>query len=244
MAKRQFDVLETIRLIRSGSSDLELMERFQLSALELLRLFRKLAETGALTQAEIRGRAEAQRLDPGATEQRDVSARALLEQIKAGRTDTDIMKTYGLVSARELQFIFKKLVDAGLLTSSEITNREEERRKTEPDIESAPTRHYVLFSLPVYDVDDLEAEGFVNEISEEEIEVVGISCGEGAAKSLLIRPDEFADIFPFVVDAECRKTGSSAAGGETSVLYRITDVSSTGRDELRKLIRLLSFDHT
>ncbi len=62
-----------------------------------------------------------------AKETRQISAKAILADIKAGMDDTALMKKYQL-SDKGLQSIFKKLVDAGVLKQEEL-----EKRKREPD---------------------------------------------------------------------------------------------------------------
>lgn len=167
-----------------------------------------------------------------------------VSDIRAGKTDDELMARYNL-DERGLRIAFKKLIRVGAIQESEL-----EERKTAGMIASDVTeRHqapiyYILFSFPIYEAGDLTKEGFVIEISEERLKVAGLSACVGEIKSLLIRADEFADIYPFVFDAVCRWSTADQAEGELIQGFEITNISDTGRQELRKLMRLLSFQGT
>lgn len=56
------------------------------------------------------------------TEKKKLSAREIVERIRAGATDADLMRTYGL-SEERLQALFKKLVEIRALTQQELDQR-------------------------------------------------------------------------------------------------------------------------
>lgn len=165
-----------------------------------------------------------------------------VDDIRAGKSDEELMEGYGL-DERGLRVAFKKLLRAGAINEAELEDRQKagmiagdftERRRL--------PRNYILFSFPIYEAEDLTAEGFVNEISEQGLQVTGLQARVGQTKALLIRADEFADIYPFVFDVVCRWARREQPDGEPVLGFEITSISETGSEELRKLIRLLSFE--
>ena len=94
--------------------------------------------------------------------------------------------------------------------------------------------------MPVYDTSDLHAEGFLEDVSESGIRVVGMNVSEGDERTLMIRSDEFVDVYPFVFDATCRWRETADQTGDVVAGFEITNISDGSRGELRKLISLIT----
>ena len=84
-------------------------------------------------------------------------------------------------------------------------------------------------------------EGWITDITEEGLQLTGMPAEVGQSRSLLIRADEFHDIFPFAFDAKCKWVHTDDVN-ETLVGFEIVDISETGLEELRKLIQLLTIN--
>lgn len=104
----------------------------------------------------------------------------------------------------------------------------------------AMPRNYMVVSVPIYESDNLLAEGTIIDINEQGLKIQGINTRKGDIKSLLIQGDEYHDVFPFVFDAECRWATKDDATGDTVAGFQITAISDTSIEELRKLIAALS----
>ena len=122
---------EAIELIRSGQDDEAIMEKYNISAMGLESLFRKLVRRGLISQSELdirflnsqrshmvtltsipRPGVRVVRLDP------DEAVR----EIRSGLSDTQLMDKLNL-SARGLDRLFRKLVLEGIMDSSELRRR-------------------------------------------------------------------------------------------------------------------------
>jgi hypothetical protein len=101
-------------------------------------------------------------------------------------------------------------------------------------------RNYLTFPVPVYESDNLLARGEIDDISEKGMQISGIDAQPGESKSLLIRADEFHDIFPFVFEARCQWARREISDDRIVAGYEIVDISDLGRGELRKLISVLT----
>ena len=106
------------------------------------------------------------------------------------------MEKYHL-STTKLENVFERLMAAGWLTK---------RLKLylpEPTVQSlihalrSVRRCYPTFFVPVYDLDDLQAEGHLNDISEAGLSAAGIEAISGEEKRLIIGVNRLTGIAPF-----------------------------------------------
>ena len=93
-----------------------------------------------------------------------------------------------------------------------------------------------LYTIPIA----WNMEAWILDITEKGLQLTGLLAEVGQYRSLLIRADEFHDIFPFAFDALCKWV--EYEDGENGVGFEIVDISETGLNELRKLIRLLTIN--
>jgi hypothetical protein len=133
MPKPVFFVMakDPINDIRLGISDVAMMQKYGVSARGLERLFKKLVEAGAIEQFELDQRMRASQRShavdlatfpfPGAKKTR-INPMDAVPCIRSGMSDTELMDRYD-ISARGLDSLFRKLVDAGEIESSELESR-------------------------------------------------------------------------------------------------------------------------
>lgn len=171
-----------------------------------------------------------------------IRIREFVGDVRNGLADRELMFKYQL-DARGLHNALQKMVEMKALSAEDLQRREAEASVEPPREERRRLpRHYVLFSFPVYDVGNLDKEAFVNDLSEQGLQISGLESQVGDVRSLLIKADEFADIYPFVFEAECQWVRERDEFGEYAAGFEIVSISDRGLQELRSLIRLLSFD--
>jgi hypothetical protein len=173
-------------------------------------------------------------------ETRSIRAKEIIEDIRSGVSDEDLMQKYNL-SPKSLNKVFTKLLDAQALQPEDFYFRGSYMDEQTGDLREM-MRSYSVFSIPVYDTEDLELEGWIVDITERGLQIAGIAAQIGESRTLLIRADEFSDIYPFAFDAVCRWVHAGNDQSEPSVGFEITDMSETGLMELRKLIQLLTIN--
>lgn len=173
------------------------------------------------------------------TEKRTIKARRIVKDIRAGLTNEEIMEKREL-SGEELVYVLQKLRETGLLTDEDIVHRlPPSLQTTTASRVRAEPRCYLFVGLPVYLANDVTVEGFVLDISEGGLKTVGIPALVGEIKALLIRPDEYQDIYPFSLDAQCRWVKPADEPEDIIAGFEIVRISETGVNELKKLLQFL-----
>jgi hypothetical protein len=167
---------------------------------------------------------------------RTIRASDVVRDVRGGMTDTELTAKYQITEAKLAQII-DKLTAARLLAP---LGTEEERPEIpavqDPQERRRSPRCHTVVPLPVYDLDDLLTEGYVTEITEDGLQATGLDINKGDGRSLLIRPDEFADVYPFLVDVECRWTRQDEDDGLVAG-FSITHITPESAEELQKLLR-------
>ena len=140
MGKRQIRIREALADVRSGMTDAELMEKYNLAAKGLQSLFAKLIETELITLEELERRMpgfmesallatdreqeawKIRRRKPSKKSGQVVGAREAVSDIKSGMSDSDLMHKYKLTS-RGLQDLFDQLIAADLIGRMDLEQR-------------------------------------------------------------------------------------------------------------------------
>jgi uncharacterized protein (DUF433 family) len=128
--KVMISATELVDRIRSGASDESLMGQYRISAQRLERLLRKLVRAGKLEQSELDARLLASQRSHivELTPRVPSTVPALIDPddavrvIRQGLTDSALMQKYNL-SARGVDSLFRKLVDAGYVSEPELDAR-------------------------------------------------------------------------------------------------------------------------
>ncbi len=251
--KRQVSAKEIAQDIRSGATDLRLMEKYKLTAKGLQGVFQKLVEANVLKPSEIHIRTASydetvaialHRVPPVPVPERlkkaSKSAKASVH-VRAGTAGAHGLEKFG-ITEDSLDDAFKKLAPQGVTDVGE-PSAEPLSATQEPEdvtVKREMPRSYMVVSVPIYESHNLLTEGTILDINEKGMKVQGIETVKGETKSLLIQGDEFHDVFPFIFDAVCRWTTIDTGTGETIAGFQITAISKTSMDELRKLISALA----
>ncbi len=172
---------------------------------------------------------------------RTIRAKDIVNDIRARMTDSEIMSKYSL-SAKGLDSIFQKLVEARAVKKEELFSRIVGCVDTvNLENERCFLRSYPAFPLPIYETDNVHVEGTIRDISERGIQVSGIEAQVNETKEFLVRADEFQDIYPFVIKAQCRWVHRDGNQAEYVAGFEITEITEEALRQLRTILRTLSF---
>ncbi len=171
--------------------------------------------------------------------QRKIKAKKFLRDFRTGITLEDLMEKYHL-STTKLENVFERLMAAGVLDEEEL-----KLHLPEPTVQSlihalrSVRRCYPTFFVPVYDLDDLQAEGHLNDISEAGLSAAGIEAISGEEKRLIIGVNRLTGIAPFLIEAVCR-WNKIKPDGKTVCGFEVTSWPTEVKDALPKLIESLT----
>jgi predicted transcriptional regulator len=184
---------EAVSLFRNGASDVDLMERYNISARSLERLFKKLLDEGEISKSELNQRmfssgkthavdVVSQAVKGRATNKKKVriSAGDVMQSIGSGMSDIELMNKYNL-SARGLDRLLRRLVKRGDIEQSEL----EERKKSFywADVAFVKSNGQSVEPLDDRDFEGMPEESAFGEFLEEH--KVGISACLGAIGGML-----------------------------------------------------------
>jgi hypothetical protein len=170
-----------------------------------------------------------------------VNAKDIVDDIRAGMSDAQLMTKYGL-SSKGLQSAFTKLVNNRIMSVEEIYGqpRSSDEDTVIIDDMALIQKHFLTVTAPVYEVTRPQIKGRLHEITERGLTIAGIESRIGEIKSFIIPCREFLAADHISFEAECLwaelKQGSKLwIGG-----YQITKISRESLDGLRELIQLLT----
>jgi hypothetical protein len=237
--KPKISARELVSDIRDRMTDAQLMEKYQLSANGLQSAFEKLLETKAITRAELEWR-------PTPYQDTQFISRMIPEEavvdIRSGMNDFELMEKYNL-SPNGLRRAFQSLVDAGLITREELSNRCPGFAETVfiESLRELP-RHFLAIAVTIYDRTRPEVSGTLRDITEKGVGVSGISAKLGEVKILAIPAEKFIDADPILFEARCVWVDKEGAAMESRAGFQVTKISERCLQDLRRLIRSLSFN--
>jgi hypothetical protein len=186
--KITIQIQEVTETIRSGASDFELMDRYGLSAQGVKRLFEKLVAAGEITESELDTRISLSRqsdivsLTPTffpKPKQTRIKAGKAVKDIRSGMGDLELMQKYNL-SASGLQSLFGKLIKAGAIGESELTERRHALRWAEL---AFPDKRRIAVDSPEQEIkyEDTSPETFFSRHQQKFAILTGILIGFGVA---------------------------------------------------------------
>lgn len=175
------------------------------------------------------------------SEKRQVSIREVVNDIRSGMPDHELMVKYSL-SAKGLQRAFQKLVEVKAIAQAEIDARSQSAEDTIffKSMRELP-RNYLVIPIPIRaNARHAETTGKIRDMTEKGLGIMGIEAKVGETKSFAIDPGEFATVGPFSFKAVCRWIERSNPG-EFVCGFAITDISADALEKLRRLISELTF---
>jgi len=173
-------------------------------------------------------------------QKRKISAKDIINDIRGGMTDSELMDKYRL-SIKGLQSIFRKLEAVRAIKPSELYGRFPGFDDTiEVDQVRRQLREYLELSLPIYETERPEKIGSVRDISMRGIGAKGIQASPGEVKTLVINPVDLLSIDPFSFEAICRWVRRDGPNRDYVAGFEITVISEDHEKRLRDLVSKIS----
>ncbi len=165
------------------------------------------------------------------TEQQ-VNLEEMVEDIHAQMIDSELMEKYH-VSAGELKAAFKHLIEAKVLSLTELYRRPVLSDETiDAETRRKLPRYRLAFLVPVHESVRPEARGWVVNITEKGMQTTGIEARIGESKVFAVAPRRMKDGGEIVFAAECRWKRTEGPDEVPIAGFRITEIS---QEQLRKL---------
>jgi hypothetical protein len=168
---------------------------------------------------------------------RQIPARSVVADIRAGMTNAQLMTKYR-ISSSALEKIFEKFLDANMITARDLDGRLlSPPQSVVHDSVRQESRCYTIMRLPITDLDNLDADCYVTDLTEKGLQIANLSTNVGERKNLLIQASEFADVQPFSFEAECRWARTATDTDPGVAGFEITRISEEGLHQLRELMQ-------
>jgi hypothetical protein len=174
------------------------------------------------------------------TEKRQIKAKDIINDIRNGMTDSELMEKHRL-SIKGLQSIFRKLEAIKAIKPSELYGRFPGFDDTiEVDQIRQELRDYLELSLPLYEVKDPDRIGSVRDVSMKGFGARGIKASPGDVKTLAISPGKLFSIDTFSFEAVCRWVRRDGPNRDYVGGFEITAISEESQKKLRDLVGKIS----
>jgi hypothetical protein len=173
---------------------------------------------------------------------RVVDAKKIVRDIRSGKSDSDLMVSYGL-SAKGLESAFNKLINSRIMTRDEIYARPS-RSGQDTVIILDDLRRQERYCLPasakVYDPDSHDTKGELTNLTENGVGIRGIRVQVGERKRLVLDCRNFFDGVAIRFDAECAWIEPAEDDEDWLAGFQITHIEQQDMDHLRRLIKLFA----
>jgi len=168
---------------------------------------------------------------------RKIRAKEIVNDIRSGMTDSQLMEKHGL-SSKGLQSIFKKLVDAKAIRLRELFKRTPNAGDDTADVTSIRLipRDFIEVPLPICDAEDPKNMGTITDVTENGLGIRGIRVQTGETKTLVFFSDRLFPVGPFALQAQCRWVKNGNGSGQMDSGFEITNISEAGSQQLKKIV--------
>lgn len=164
----------------------------------------------------------------------------ILADIRTGMGDIPIMEKYQL-SPRLYSKILESLRTRGDINREQVQDRIRSCGvSTSGGEKRAAPRNYTLYTVSVYDANNPQSTGSLNDISSSGLQVSGIDVEVDELVTLLIPSAGFEVHSPFALDAICRWVRTEDGTGKGVAGFEIASVLGKGERELEKLVNELT----
>jgi len=168
----------------------------------------------------------------------------VVTDVRGGMTDPQLMDKYRL-SAKGLQSVFKKLLDADVISRDELVHRIPAFDDTATlDYLRLSPRHELVCLLPIYERRRPESRGTVCDMTETSVGITGIAAKVDDVRTFVVPADEFFRVNPFSFEGTCRWVRPGPASEEFMTGFEVTSISETEREDLKELIRALRLHYS
>lgn len=165
---------------------------------------------------------------------RQIKSSELLLDIRNGLTNAGLMEKYG-VSAQGLLHVFRMLVEAQLAQKGELNGRMNEQ------IRQSRRCYPVISTMYVMDVENPASRGYVQDLSEQAVQVIDMPVSVGDTRSLQLHSTTFQGDFGCLVEARCVQVDTEPQTGRPIANLEITRITEKSLERLRVLIQSTTF---
>ncbi len=243
MPRKSIRASEILKDIMSGMGDTGLMEKYDLSARELLKIMTKLLWKGLISPVVFSKR-KALINSVLADKRRRIVSSQILQEIRSGMGDAELKEKYKL-SPKGLVRLLERLVDSKLISHSELSDRSGAyRNKVGRIYGRSHVRAHITVPIPVYDIGSVgsSAIGLLRDISQEGFRIAGIESNVGEVKTFQLPLDMFMQAHPLILVGECSWVNTRIGNRNYWVAgYRMETVTETDADAIAKFIDFLLF---
>lgn len=168
---------------------------------------------------------------------RTIKVDDIVRDLRSGMTVSQLMEKYR-ISLSELRFVFRKLLNAELVTKDELDTRV----TLYSDIAGLKgvrkwLRTTAAFPVWIYDSANLFATGHLLNISESGVCVKDVEALVGETRNFIVRSGAFGESHAFVFEGRCRWVDTELLSERKWVAgFEISNISNLDSAELRKLI--------
>ena len=174
--------------------------------------------------------------DKPMAEKRTIRAKDIVNDMRAGMSDQELMGKYRL-SVKGLESIFKKLEESGTLKRSDLYGRLPSFDDT-VNLGSARKlpRNYCALKLVIHEADNPVNQGEIFDASEKGVGVQGMESTQGKTQNLVIDGGDVDDLGAISFRAVCRWSRRDEEGVFLSG-FEIVTISDSDMAKLKELIR-------
>lgn len=174
---------------------------------------------------------------------RKIRAIDIVEDIRSGKTDPELMEKFQLTSSA-LQWAFRKLLEAEAISPEDIYRRPSSTDEI-VDFGAAYriiTRYALDIPLPVHELDNTDSKGLVKDISVNGVGIRGIEATVDEIKTFVIPADALFGIELVEFEAICRWTKRDKIEGECSSGFEVLNVMKGDLKDLEMVIRSIPLE--
>jgi hypothetical protein len=172
---------------------------------------------------------------------RIVNAKEIIDDIRSGMDDPQLMRKYKLTS-KGLQSAFTKLINNRLMTVEEVygQRRSEDEDTVIIDDMTLIQKHFLTITAPICEAGRPEVVGRLQEVTERGLTISGLEARIGEIKSLAVPCRQFLKVDKIEFEAKCLWTKKHRVTKEWSAGFQITKIDAKSLAELRDLIQILT----
>ncbi len=174
-------------------------------------------------------------------QKRVIKAKDVVNDIREGMTDSQLMGKYGL-SMKGLQGVFTKLVQAKVIPPEELFDRAPVLAEDSVTVEyiRMDPRQKLEITIRVSDAIDPRQVGILRDLSLVGIGVRGIETRRGEVRTLTVEASQMLPVDNFSVEAVCRWVKRRRSEGIVDAGFEITGISEEDKKRVNKLIKFMT----
>ncbi|MFZ5867678.1 MAG: PilZ domain-containing protein [Thermodesulfobacteriota bacterium] len=168
-------------------------------------------------------------------------AKRMLDEIRQGITEAELRIKYG-VGFGDVEAAVGQLLDAASIQDQDEDHSGDSLASGNVLDQRRAARVTALLPVAVYDVEDAELKGFIADISESGLRVVGARSSVGEVKTFMLPTEVISEVEGLMFEATCRWVKPHGPSGATIAGFEITGITDEDMGHLKKLVQMLKFE--